>query len=198
MPPRQPRADAQANLQQLLDAAFEVFSEHGAQVALDLVVERAGVSRATLYRNFADRQALMRALLVRMVDQLQSEAEKLHPLGPDALFRFMPYWAETVVRTTPLLDFWRSLPPKDPTLLEAQKRFRTMLAPLLAAAQQAELCRADLSVEDLVLVGGMFGAARRGRTRAEQFALGKRAWELVIDGLRTPSQAAQAVKEAKP
>ena len=159
---RQPRSDARANLQLLLDAAFEVFSEHGSQAALDLVAERAGVSRATLYRNFADRNALMRALLSRMVDQLQARAEELRPLGPDALAGFMSHWAETMVRTTPLVDFWRTLDRGDPTLVQAQQRLRAMLAPLLEQARQAGRCRPDLSVDDLVLVGGMFGAARRG------------------------------------
>ncbi|MGE8317673.1 MAG: TetR/AcrR family transcriptional regulator [Comamonas sp.] len=184
MRPRQSRSDAQANLQQLLDAAFEVFSEQGAQAALDLVAERAGVSRATLYRNFADRHALMRGLLLRMLEQLQARADELSPLGPDALFAFMRDWAETVVRTTPLLDFWRSLDRSDTTLLEAQQQLRAMLEPLLDQAKQGGRCRADLSPEDLVLVGGMFGAARRGRTRDEQLALARRAWELVEGGLR--------------
>lgn len=184
MRPRQSRSDAQANLQQLLDAAFEVFSEQGAQAALDLVAERAGVSRATLYRNFADRHALMRALLLRVLEQLQARADELRPLGPDALFSFMRHWADTVVHTTPLLDFWRSLDRSDPTLAQAQQHLRTMLEPLLAEAKQGGRCRADLSAEDLVLIGGMFGAARRGRTREEQLALGQRAWELIQGGLR--------------
>ena len=202
---RQPRSDARANLQLLLGAAFEVFSEHGSQAALDLVAERAGVSRATLYRNFADRNALMRALLSRMVDQLQARmgprlaaklragAEELRPLGPDALAGFMSHWAETVVRTTPLVDFWRTLDRGDSTLVQVQQRLRAMLAPLLEQARQAAKlrgeagqragCRPDLSVDDLVLVGGMFGAARRGCGRAEQLALGRRAWELIAGGL---------------
>ena len=180
---RQPRSDARANLQLLLGAAFEVFSEHGSQAALDLVAERAGVSRATLYRNFADRNALMRALLSRMVDQLQARAEELRPLGPDALAGFMSHWAETMVRTTPLVDFWRTLDRGDSTLVQVQQRLRAMLAPLLEQARQAGRCRPDLSVDDLVLVGGMFGAARRGCGRAEQLALGRRAWELIAGGL---------------
>ena len=186
MRPRQSRSDAQANLQQLLDAAFEVFSEQGAQAALDLVAERAGVSRATLYRNFADRHALMRALLLRMLQQLQARADELSPLGPDALFAFMRHWAEAVVRTTPLLDFWRSLDRSDPTLVLAQQQLRSMLEPLLAQALLGGRCRADLGTDDLVLIGSMFGAARRGRTREEQLALGQRAWELIEGGLRAP------------
>ncbi len=40
-----------------------VFGQHGVTAPLDLVVERPGVGRATLYRNFPDRTALIEALL---------------------------------------------------------------------------------------------------------------------------------------
>ena len=53
------RSDAQLHRTLLLDAADKVFSEHGVHVALELVTAQAGVSRATLYRNFPDRDALM-------------------------------------------------------------------------------------------------------------------------------------------
>ena len=195
---RSVRSDAQANLQQLLDAAFDVFAEHGAQAPLDLVAERAGVSRATLYRNFADRHALMRALLGRMVEQLQERADQLRAQGPDALFSFMRYWAEAVVRTTPLLDFWRTLDRSDPTLTQAQRALRAMLEPMLLQARQGGRCRADLSTDDLVLIAGMFGAARRGRNRAEQMALGQRAWDLVREGLGPRPTVPGAAKGSAP
>ncbi|NEL42881.1 MAG: helix-turn-helix transcriptional regulator, partial [Xanthomonas perforans] len=52
------RPDAALRRRQILDAADEVFSEHGVNAPLELVVERAGLGRATLYRNFPDRLAL--------------------------------------------------------------------------------------------------------------------------------------------
>ena len=44
---RPPSAERRA---QLLDAADAVFAEHGVTAPLDLIVERAQVGRATLYR----------------------------------------------------------------------------------------------------------------------------------------------------
>ncbi len=50
--PRPPSAERRA---QLLDAADAVFVEHGVTAPLDLIVERAQVGRATLYRRLASK-----------------------------------------------------------------------------------------------------------------------------------------------
>ena len=52
------RRDAQDNRDRLIAAAREVFAESGFDVPLDAIARRAGVGRATLYRNFSDRYAL--------------------------------------------------------------------------------------------------------------------------------------------
>lgn len=50
----------------LLDAADELFFRHGvAATPIDAVIERAGVSAATLYRGFASKEALLAAALER-------------------------------------------------------------------------------------------------------------------------------------
>ena len=56
-----PRPSSAERRAQLLDAADAVFAEHGVTAALDLVVERAQVGRATLYRQFPDRRAIPNA-----------------------------------------------------------------------------------------------------------------------------------------
>ena len=86
----QKRSDAQVHRTLLLDAADHVFSEHGVHVALEFVTEKAGVSRATLYRNFPDREALMKALLERAFEQLEVKAratDRNSPVLSDAQTR---------------------------------------------------------------------------------------------------------------
>ena len=56
------RADAEANRERLLDAAAEVFAERGINAPLSLISDRAHVGKGTLYRHFADRDALIVAL----------------------------------------------------------------------------------------------------------------------------------------
>lgn len=58
-----PAADA---TQAILDAALVEFERHGLQrVALDDVARRAGVSRTTIYRRFANRDELVAAVIER-------------------------------------------------------------------------------------------------------------------------------------
>ena len=204
MPPRerQLRSDALAHRSQLLEAALHVFTEQGVSVALDLVTERAGVSRATLYRNFADRSALLRALLVHILDRLTAKAQVLEARGdPNALFEFLRLWAHESVLTVPLTDYWRSLPQDDPLVLSLRERLLQVVTPLLDHAKSAGRCRADLESRDLLLIVGMFSAARRGRTKAERLQLSERAWCLIMEGLRPlPSQDApqDALHEGAP
>ncbi|HEX6360227.1 TetR family transcriptional regulator [Actinophytocola sp.] len=50
----------------IVDAAFEEILAYGLRrTAVDVVARRAGVSRATLYRRFKDKDALVQAVLVR-------------------------------------------------------------------------------------------------------------------------------------
>src|SRR5579875_422962 len=62
---RAPRADARRNRESVLDAASELFALHGDAVQMDEIAERAGLGVGTLYRHFADKQALLAAIIGR-------------------------------------------------------------------------------------------------------------------------------------
>ena len=83
---RATRSDAQRNHAAILDAAARLFATTDAVSLADVAVE-AGVTRTTLYRHFADRDALTDALIVhqalKVVPGLFSELASL-PL-PEAL-----------------------------------------------------------------------------------------------------------------
>ncbi len=50
--------------QRLLDAAYELFSQHGIRaVGIDSIIQRSGVARMTLYRHFASKDELVLAFL---------------------------------------------------------------------------------------------------------------------------------------
>lgn len=69
------RADARRNQAQLLAAAREVFVERGPGAPLEEVARRAGVGIGTLYRRFADRDALLRAVVLDALVQTREAAE---------------------------------------------------------------------------------------------------------------------------
>jgi AcrR family transcriptional regulator len=62
---RRPRSDAEANRDRLLDAAAAAMTRAGRHVPLADIAAEAGVGVGTLYRKYADRDALMQALELR-------------------------------------------------------------------------------------------------------------------------------------
>lgn len=178
------RSDAQMHRVLLLDAADKVFSEHGVHVALEWVTAQAGVSRATLYRNFPDRDALMGALLERSFEKLEAQAQQLQGRG-DALFGVLEQMALLVADSAPVADHWRAADRASPVLADAQRRLTRLVKPLLLQAIASGTCRADLTAKDVILVSSMLGSGLRGRTPAERRRLSKRALDLLLNGLRT-------------
>jgi AcrR family transcriptional regulator len=66
----------------ILEAAYELFTRHGIRaVGIDAIIQRSGVARMTLYRNFGSKDDLVLAFLERREqrwtkDWLQHEAER--------------------------------------------------------------------------------------------------------------------------
>ena len=69
------RADARRNRRRLLDAATGLLLETGDEPSRDAVARRAGVGIATLYRHFPDRQALLRAVALDVLDRTIERAD---------------------------------------------------------------------------------------------------------------------------
>ena len=177
------RSDAALRREQILDAADAVFSERGVTAPLDLVVTRAGVGRATLYRNFPDRAALVDALFERALAQLEAAAPA------HDLFALVEQVGLHIVAAPALADYWRALEPGHPVATGARERLARLFRAPLARALAARTCRADLRPADLVLVCGMLGAALRGETQAKRRTLVRRALALLQDGLAAPAPA---------
>jgi AcrR family transcriptional regulator len=86
------RADARLNRRRLLDAAIELVLEIGREPARDAVAQRAGVGIGTLYRHFPERQQLLRAVALDVLDRTIGEGEAAldeSDSGSEALRRYM-------------------------------------------------------------------------------------------------------------
>jgi AcrR family transcriptional regulator len=182
------RTDAAHRRRLLLDAADDVFCEHGVLAPLALVVERAGLGRATLYRNFADRTELMLALLHRALDGLEGCAREIGE-RPDGLFLLLRDLADHIATSAPLADHWRSMPREHPAIERAHARMMDILLPFLQRAIEAGLCRPDLEGDDLILLLDMLGACQRGANEAERKELALRACRMLSHALATPAAA---------
>lgn len=67
----------------MIEAATEVFREHGfASASLDMVIERSGGSRRTLYEQFGNKEGLFVATIETLLEQLISQLSPL-ALGSD-------------------------------------------------------------------------------------------------------------------
>lgn len=179
------RADAALRRRQILDAADEVFSEHGVNAPLELVVERAGLGRATLYRNFPDRAALMTALIERGLDAYERAALDLAGRD-DGLGVLLHDAAEHIAMSAPLVDFWRAMERSHPVNEMADRRALSILMPFVRRAIDAGLCRSDIDEEQMLLVMDMLGSCLRGSDEGERKRLAHRSADLLMQALGMP------------
>lgn len=69
------RADARRNRERLLVATIELSLEIGGEPSRDAIAQRAGVGIGTLYRHFPDRQTLLRAVVLAVLDRTVTAGE---------------------------------------------------------------------------------------------------------------------------
>lgn len=87
MGPRHLRADAQRNREAILAAAEAEFRDQGASACIDGIAERAGVGIGTIYRNYATKDELMRAIMKSHVEPMLHAARRaLHSRDPGNAF----------------------------------------------------------------------------------------------------------------
>lgn len=143
------RADAARNVERILRAAREVYSELGPDAPVEAVARRAGVGERTLYRRFPAKADLVRAALD------QSIAEDLTPVIDSARLAKDPLRG-----LTQLVEAAISLGAREHSLLTAARRAGSLtsdisvslnaaLGELVQAGQRAGSIRADLVADDL-------------------------------------------------
>jgi len=174
------RRDAAANRERVLDAAAEIFHEHGLGAGLEDVARRAGVGVGTLYRRFPSREALLEALLSDLLQVYLDEAEQALRLpGGAGLASFVRTVAE--VQATPrgcALRLWSS-----PAVDELRAQLHGRMAVLIADAQRHGTCREAVTVGDLVGVLIALRGVRETPTRTAGVDW-RRHLELCLAGLR--------------
>lgn len=182
---KSPRSDAAERRERLLDSADIVFSQHGITAPLDLVVQHAGLGRATLYRNFPDRTALVNGLLQRAVERTTQRADALRDRD-DALFLLLQHVADYIAEHPALVDYWRTGVREGSAVEAARERLAEVYSPALARAIAAGLCRSDITAADVSLTVGMLGACLRGATGVQRRELARRALQILMMGLTPP------------
>ncbi|MEU4011874.1 TetR/AcrR family transcriptional regulator [Streptomyces pseudogriseolus] len=184
-----PRADALRNRERIVAAAREMFTEFGPEVPLDEIARRAGVGNATVYRNFPDRDALVREVVCSVMDRTVRAAEQaLSETGDafEALERFAHTAAdERISALCPMVS--STFDQSHPDLEEARRRVEALVARLMDRAREAGQLRDDVEYGDL-----MVGVAQLSRPPAGTACMSAdrfvhRHLQLFLDGMRAPA-----------
>jgi AcrR family transcriptional regulator len=186
-PERPLRADALRNQERILDAAREVFAEHGVDVGIDEVARRAGVGVGTIYRRFPGKRDLVDALVAERLARL--EASALAVLNADdawaALVGLVEEGVRMQVEELYVFDVLDEELRQGPRTQAALERLLSIFEQLIRRAQAEGAMRPDVVVEDVVfLVHGTAHAnplSLRLRAPREQW---RRSLHVVLDGLR--------------
>jgi AcrR family transcriptional regulator len=186
------RADAQRNLDALLEAAKAVFASSGVDAPVREIATKAGVGVATVYRHFPQRADLVAAVFRREVDACAAAAPVLareHEPG-EALARWLRRYTSFIATKRGLAAALRS---GDPAFDALPAYFRQHLEPavqaLLDAAVTAGQVRDDVEPYDLLRAVGNLASA----TGDDGTAHSLRMVDLLIDGLRYGAPAARVV-----
>lgn len=172
------RSDARKNRKILLKAARQVFTEHGVSAPLDLVRERANVGRATLYRNFPNRQSLLLALADEALDQLELDATDFWSLMTAAAINV---GANEVTHA-----IWGE-PEMDKSELDIRRRkLVAIIDTHLDQAKRAGRILPQLEAADVILMLRMIGGATRAGPPHERKAIALKALEYLRTGVLGP------------
>ena len=188
--PRRLRADAQRNIDALLQAAMAVFAKSGVDAPIREIAEQAGVGVGTLYRHFPQRSDLIGAVFRHEVDACADAAPVLAAEYPPegALRRWVERYVDFLAAKRGLAAALHSGDPAYEVLpAYFEKRLQPALQGLLTSASAAGSIRPDADPCDLLWAVASLCASSRGHDPA----LSRRMVGLLLDGLRSgPSMSA--------
>ncbi len=181
--PRRVRADAQRNMDALLEAAMAVFATSGVEAPVRQIAAKAGVGLGTVYRHFPQRSDLIAAVFRHEIDACTDAAAVLtdaHPPG-EALARWMLRYVDFVAAKRGLAPALHSGDPAFDTLRTYfEQRLRPALQTLLAAAAAAGAVRSDVGADDIL--GAVTSLCMHAFDQGPEHA--RRMVSLFVDGLR--------------
>jgi AcrR family transcriptional regulator len=186
------RRDAAANRQRLLDAAGRVFAEHGPDAGVDEVAREAGVGMGTLYRRFANKQALIDELVGELRRELLAIARRAATATDGTGLEQLLFEAAELqaAQSGCLRRLWQYSAAEP----EAIEEVRRHIAELLKAAQRQGLVRDEITPADVTVM--MWSV--RGVIETTS-AVAPRAWrrhlELLLAGMLPAGSTAAMLTE---
>ena len=186
---RGPRSDAVGNHARIVEAARIAFTDTP-DATLQAIAKAAGVGQGTIYRHFANREALLLAVYRQDVEALIDAASGLLRRRPDPLDA-LRQWLEQLAAYG-RIKHGASLAVAAATNAALGSHYYppviAALDRLLEAAKAADQVRDDVTADDVLLLTSFLwriDAGPQWRKRTQHLL------EVVLDGLRTGAHEQQ-------
>jgi AcrR family transcriptional regulator len=191
---RRVRADAQRNLDTLLETAKAVFATSGVDAPVREIAEKAGVGIGTVYRHFPQRADLIAAVFRHEIDACAEAAPILaakHKPGA-ALAKWMQRYAKFVATKRGLAPALHSGDPAFGTLrAHFEQRVGGALRELLESAVAAGEIRNDIESDELLHAVASLCMPAQDDGRAQRMVA------LLVDGLRCRPRPARNASRSR-
>ncbi|MCO5994221.1 TetR/AcrR family transcriptional regulator [Actinoallomurus rhizosphaericola] len=186
-PVKAPRADAQRNAGLVLAGARRAVAVHGLGVSYHEIARLAGVGVGTVYRRFPQRDQLMAAVLLDILDELIDEAERALEC-PDPWEGFTGVFTSLALRARENAGLSGSLDEQGgPRVAAQRRRLLDLLHRITERAHRAGVLRDDVGWQDIPFLAqaatptGCVLDVPAGPQQAQ------RAITVILDGLHTPT-----------
>ena len=186
---RRKRADAQRNVERLLEAARAAIAKDGPDASLDDIARDAGVGSGTLYRHFPTRVALLEAVYRDEVARLCAEGDRLLDSDTEpgaALAEWLRIYVSFGAVKRGLMGPLTTALGQDSDLFSSCKQMvMSTGGRLVEQAQQAGTIRDDVEISDVLTLASAISHA--GELSGQGSDLSERLLTVAIDGLRRPT-----------
>jgi AcrR family transcriptional regulator len=200
-PARPLRADAARNRARILAAATEVFAERGIDVTLDDIAAHAGLGVGTVYRRFADREALIEALFDERM-QVKIERMRTALVVPpedawDALVELLRQICEDFGRDRGMRQVMLSSLHGHEQVARCRDEMRLLVEQLVDRAKATGRMRADFQASDIPMIFLMIGTIVDFSAPVAP-DLWRRYFNMLVDGMRASSPCGSSTVEPPP
>jgi AcrR family transcriptional regulator len=183
------RADARRNRDRIVAAAKTWFATHGPEAPTEEIARTAGVAPGTLYRHFADREALIRAVAVDNLDHAIAEAEAAvteEASAWDALVRILRQSQELrlSIRLLTAYPHVHAVLKKERDAVKARQHMIDLIDRVVRRAQAEGTLRTDVGTGDVAVMFALLAQPLSIEwTGAAQLA-SERCMTLLLESLR--------------